>query len=73
MEVMERRRIMWSNLRVPIAIATTLPLPIALLLAAERQTPVSFENDIQPIFEAKCLPCHNSIEAQGGLDMDSIA
>ena len=64
---------MWSNLRVPIAIATTLPLPIALLLAAERQTPVSFEKEIKPIFEAKCLPCHNSIQALGGLDMDSIA
>jgi mono/diheme cytochrome c family protein len=32
--------------------------------------PISFENDIQPIFDANCVVCHQSGSAQEGLDLE---
>lgn len=33
--------------------------------------PVSFAENIQPIFEQSCLPCHNATKAEGGLILES--
>lgn len=32
---------------------------------------VSFAENIQPIFEQSCLPCHNATKAEGGLILES--
>src|SRR5262245_57574059 len=34
---------------------------------------LSFEQDIAPILKAHCLKCHGSQDAQGGLDLSSVA
>ena len=44
------------------------PIPIADL---RRSEPVSFENDILPIFRRNCLACHSASEEQGGLVLES--
>ena len=34
---------------------------------------ISFSNDVWPIFEARCLDCHDGPEGDGGYDMSSLA
>jgi WD40 repeat protein len=41
------------------------PCPVAAA------APVSFAQQIQPIFEQSCLPCHNATKAEGGLILES--
>lgn len=48
---------------VPIKI-----LPIDPKAAAQ----VSYAKEIKPLFEAKCITCHDSETAMGGLDMTTI-
>ena len=33
--------------------------------------PVSFADQVKPIFESKCLPCHSGSYAMGGFSLDS--
>lgn len=42
-------------------------LPCAHLHAA----PVSFAQDIQPMLEQSCLPCHNATKSEGGLILEN--
>jgi mono/diheme cytochrome c family protein len=35
------------------------------------QGPVSFSNDVLPIFQSRCANCHGSGQAKGGLSLDS--
>jgi len=34
---------------------------------------VSYSKDVQPIFQAKCIECHNSDRTSGGIDLSSYA
>lgn len=36
-----------------------------------RKRPISFENEILPIFQKSCLACHSATERQGGLVLES--
>ena len=36
-------------------------------------TPVSFQKDILPSFQANCLPCHNQTRAKAGLNLETPA
>lgn len=49
----------------------------AFLLAAAScpgaEVPVSFHNDVRPIFQANCNACHRAGKAKGGLDLTSVA
>lgn len=44
-----------------------LSLPLSASIKA--QPSVSFEQDIRPIFETRCIVCHNSENTQGGLSL----
>ncbi|MDR3691738.1 MAG: PSD1 and planctomycete cytochrome C domain-containing protein [Fimbriimonas sp.] len=65
---------------VPTAIAQRIG-PIVLCsigiagFASTLSTPApakpDFEHDVLPIFKAHCLPCHSTIQKQGGLTLDS--
>ena len=57
-----------SYLAVLVAIAAHL---LAVSLHGEEQRP-SFEADIQPIFEAHCIACHQGASAQSGLVMETV-
>ncbi|PQO27310.1 hypothetical protein C5Y96_17350 [Blastopirellula marina] len=46
------------------------PIAIADL---QRSNPVSFENEILPIFQRSCLACHSASEAQGELVLETPA
>ncbi len=41
----------------------------------ERGVPenVSFKNDIQPILNRSCVPCHNQVRPQGNIDLSSYS
>ena len=41
--------------------------------APAQEKPVSFTNDIVPIFKASCNECHNPKKAKGKLDMSTFA
>src|SRR5687767_4641544 len=45
----------------------------APLIAAGEEKPVSFHNDIRPIFNASCNACHKPEKLKGELDMTSHA
>ncbi|MGD9720577.1 MAG: c-type cytochrome domain-containing protein [Pirellulales bacterium] len=47
--------------------------PAANPTDAELDPPIDFAQDVQPIFAAHCLKCHNSMMAAGGLRLDSRA
>jgi hypothetical protein len=47
----------------PCAVASELATPLA---------DVSFERDIQPILERKCIGCHGTTTRQGELDLETI-
>lgn len=57
-----------SYLVVLVAIVAQL---MAVSLHGEEQRP-SFEADIQPIFEAHCIACHQGASAQSGLVMETV-
>ncbi len=42
------------------------------LAAAEEPAKVTFADDVFPILDNKCLSCHNTDEAKGGLDLASF-
>ncbi len=44
------------------------PIPIA---DVQRNSPVSFEQEILPLFQQKCLACHNASKKQGALVLES--
>lgn len=48
------------------------PAPIEVVLL-DRQQPVSFEKEIEPILAAKCQSCHSAKVLRGGLDMGTYA
>src|SRR5260370_10310796 len=48
-------------------------LGLLLAGAAFGQQPVDFNKQIRPIFEQKCLPCHDAEKAAGGLRMHTRA
>ena len=41
------------------------------LLGADAGPKKTFADDVFPILDAKCLSCHNTDEAKGGLDLAS--
>jgi len=55
----------------PLA-ATLLILGIQAMNAAEEGAKVTFVDDVFPILENKCVNCHNTDEAKGGLDLASF-
>ena len=46
---------------------------LSLLIPATAAWSVDFVKDIQPIFETKCLECHNPKKVKGDLLMDTAA
>jgi hypothetical protein len=36
------------------------------------RTGLTFTNDIEPIFKASCMPCHNGPRSRGGLHLDTL-
>lgn len=40
--------------------------------AAEEAAKITFEDHVYPILDSKCLNCHNTDEAKGGLDLSSF-
>ena len=46
------------------------PKPIAVV-ELSRKDPVTYAKDIEPILNAKCSTCHNSLKTEGKLDMSS--
>jgi WD40 repeat protein/mono/diheme cytochrome c family protein len=46
---------------------------LAIAVRAADQKPVSFHNDIRPIFNASCNACHKPEKLKGELDMTSFA
>ncbi len=40
---------------------------------AKAAAKVSYHKQIKPLFEAKCITCHDSESHKGGLDMSSVA
>ncbi len=46
------------------------PKPIAVV-ELNRKDPVTYAKDIEPILNAKCSTCHNSLKTEGKLDMSS--
>jgi mono/diheme cytochrome c family protein len=59
-----------SMKRALVALALVAVLSTAV---AAQDKPVSFTNDIVPIFKASCNECHNPKKAKGKLDMSSFA
>src|SRR3954469_579048 len=55
------------------ATVTLTLLCLALSAAAQEKKPVSFKDDIQPIFKASCLSCHKPDKKKGKLDMSTYA
>ncbi|HRQ89297.1 MAG TPA: hypothetical protein PLA50_10895, partial [Bacteroidia bacterium] len=53
-----------------LAAALVLLAPFAGHAAGEAPK-VTFADDVLPILEAKCVNCHNTDEAKGGLDLAS--
>ncbi|MEQ1839532.1 MAG: c-type cytochrome domain-containing protein, partial [Verrucomicrobiales bacterium] len=52
--------------------ATILLFGLQALNAAEEGAKVTFADDVFPILENKCVNCHNTDEAKGGLDLASF-
>jgi mono/diheme cytochrome c family protein len=50
-------------------IAVLAGIATAIVSGAESDRPPSFESNILPIFQAKCLACHSGASAQAGLDL----
>ncbi len=74
------------KLILALALTATFGLAIALaqdgnsapgtLPPASTKTGLTFTNDIQPIFNASCMPCHSSAgpkKPRAGLALDSLA
>jgi WD40 repeat protein/mono/diheme cytochrome c family protein len=59
-------------MRLFAAIIICLAVPSALARAAD-QKPVSFHNDLRPIFNASCNACHKPEKTKGDLDMTTYA
>ena len=57
---------------VPAFCLAVFLTPPMLVSGDERNSPV-FENDILPIFEARCADCHNAAARKGDLDLSSMA
>ena len=53
-------------------VLSTLTLSFAPLVDAQEKK-VTFEDHVLPIFEAKCLNCHNPDESKGGLDLSTYS
>jgi len=60
--------------RTRLAAAALLPtlLTTSFLAAADEAAKRTFADDVFPILEAKCVNCHNTDEAKGGLDLASF-
>jgi formylglycine-generating enzyme required for sulfatase activity len=56
--------------RITLALAGTSLAPAA---RAQNEAVVDFAAEIQPIIESACLSCHNETDAQGALQLDSLA
>ncbi len=41
------------------------------IVGLKRDTPVSFEREILPLFRKSCLACHNAADAEGGLVLET--
>lgn len=59
-------------LAIPSLVAAVTPLTIDRP-AAGASTPVGFQKDILPMFQANCLPCHNQTRAKAGLNLETPA
>jgi len=42
---------------------------LTTILPQEESGPVSFANDVQPVFDMHCIDCHNPIRPLAGLDL----
>jgi len=51
---------------------TALVILLAALTGAAAEQPLSFTNDIAPIFVQKCLTCHGSEKNKGGYRLDTF-
>ena len=69
------------NLRIIIGLMLVLPLVFFLSSCSSNNqpttsgtiTPVSYANDVAPIFEQNCLQCHSGSQPSGRLDLSSYA
>lgn len=61
--------------RFPKSILCRWPLPFALagFAAAQEAKKVTYQDDVLPLLENKCLNCHNPDEAKGGLDLSTFS
>lgn len=62
----------------PVAglLIASLPYAVVLLMPnspAEPAEPIGFRKTIEPLIKAQCLSCHQPGNAQGGLDMSTVA
>src|SRR5262249_23297797 len=64
------RSLWWGCGIVAIAVCTWLAAPVQ---AEPPKTPLVFEKDILPIFQAKCMNCHGAEKQRAGLDLRSKA
>ncbi|MBA62335.1 MAG: hypothetical protein CMJ76_08205 [Planctomycetaceae bacterium] len=55
--------------RILIVAITFLALDVCLSEETPQAGPLVFETDILPIFQARCLSCHQGTNAKGGLDL----
>lgn len=53
-------------------IAALLFTGLQALTAADEAAKVTFADDVFPILDNKCVSCHNTDEAKGGLDLASF-
>ncbi|MBI3857684.1 MAG: c-type cytochrome [Planctomycetes bacterium] len=53
--------------------APVMLILLGLSVSAQDKKPVSFKEDIQPIFKASCLSCHKPDKKKGKLDMSTYA
>ena len=65
---------LWSALMVSLVLACPLLRADEGLEVSvpERDTPVSFEDEIEPLLRKNCLACHNKSETEGELVMETV-
>jgi mono/diheme cytochrome c family protein len=52
-------------------LAVVVVLVVVLALAARAQSPVSYANDVEPVFVKACAECHGGDNPKKGLDLST--
>jgi mono/diheme cytochrome c family protein len=71
-----------NSIRKPVLLCSLSILVLAIFISAcgsnqpantATSAPVSFANDVAPIFNNRCIQCHSGAQASGQLDLSSYA